>query len=107
MIQEAVDDIFAWQRAAAAAFQQSKPILPLKNKREKQLKDSERRETKRLVYPGLPKQFTDFQRMENRRKTRLVRQGTMVYHGITHLSLFAWLLDTSMIPNEEGVFCQA
>jgi hypothetical protein len=28
----------------------------------------------------------------------------MVYHRFTHLSLFAWLLDTSMIPNKEGVF---
>lgn len=25
---------------------------------------------------------------------------------VTYLSLFAWLLVTSMIPNKEGVFCQ-
>lgn len=33
MIQETVDDIFTWQRRTAAALQQSKPILSLKNKR--------------------------------------------------------------------------
>jgi hypothetical protein len=61
-------------------------------------------EAKRLVNASRQKQFADFQRSKNRRKTRLVRQGTMVYHRLhTYLCLHG-LLVTPMIPNEEGTF---
>ncbi len=60
--------------------------------------------TERLPNPCLEEQFTEFKRSKYGRKARLVRQGTMEYHWVTHLSLFAWPLDTSMILNKEGVF---
>ena len=39
-------------------------------------------EAKRLVNASRQKQFADFQSSNNSRKTRLVRQGMMVYHRL-------------------------
>ncbi|GAA3400190.1 hypothetical protein GCM10020370_03570 [Paenibacillus hodogayensis] len=57
------------------------------------------------VQIGMPREATClFEENGTRKKNETGQIERWCTIEITHLSLFAWLLDTSMISNKEGVF---
>src|SRR5690606_33997429 len=106
VIQETIHRIFAGERLAFIAFQQTKPVLLMEHQDKDKAKQIGAGKSEFLPEPRSIQVFEDFQFLESRVNLfwQLIEWRILFYHVGNTLSAWFWDLDNSNYTKQNGVF---